>query len=203
MPEKSKAKQKLIDAALNLLKEKPPSQLNYREIASGAGLSHMTAYRHFKTIEELLEFVAIEGYEKLSESLNYLVQKYESDPQILLEKTVHSYFRFAQNFPYHLTAMFDRGDQKGHFEKREFMRSVEELHREYLRVIEVCQDSDLLPQTMKPEDLGLLLWSFTHGYASLETKSELNLTMAGRTQGEAFIKMMVAVLVQGLRTKSE
>lgn len=201
MPEKSKAKQKLINATLNLLKEKPPSQLNYREIASGAGLSHMTAYRHFKSIEELLEFVAIEGYEKLSESLSYLVQKYESEPQVLLEKTVHSYFKFAQNFPYHLTAMFDRGDQKGHFEKKEFMKSVEELHKEYLKVIEVCQRADLLPQSVKVEDLGLLLWSFTHGYASLETKSELDLTMSERTQGESFIKMMVQVLVDGLKAK--
>lgn len=194
---------RVIDSALKLLDKKPLSQINYREIAAGAGLSHMTVYRHFRTLDELLEAVAEEGYRKLTRDLRECVERYQSKPTDLLEQTFLAYFRFAHSHPHHLTAMFDRGDQKGKYKRTSFLKATQALLEEYLGIIRICQKAGIFPRDFSENDLGMMLWSFSHGYAILETKAELKLVMHSRPNSEEFIRKGAAVFIAGLSELSK
>lgn len=195
-------KKLLIKSALRILNKKPLSQISYREIASGAGLSHMTAYRYFRTIDELFESVAEEGYHELRLRLAECVHLYENKPHELLEKSVLAYFSFAQSHPHHLTAMFDRGDQKGKYKRTSFLQATEALLEEYLGIIRICQRANILPKTWSENELGLMLWSFSHGYTVLETKAELKLVMPSRPNSEEFVRKGATVFLAGLEKLS-
>lgn len=189
---------RLIESALKLLDTKTLSQINYREIAAGAGLSHMTAYRHFKTLEDLLEAVAEEGYKKLTRDLHTVVEQYHATPKALLEKAFLAYFRFAHSHPHHLTAMFDRGDQKGKFKRTSFLKATQSLLEEYLGIIRISQNAGIFPHGWSANELGMMLWSFSHGYAILETKAELKLVMQSRPNSEEFVRKGASVFIAGL-----
>jgi AcrR family transcriptional regulator len=192
--------QKLIFSMLNLLDRKPLSQINYREIASGADLSHMTAYRHYKTIDDLLEAIAEEGYQNLTLALSECAEKYKLEPKKLLEQVFLTYFSFAKSNPHHLTAMFDRGVRKGKFKRTSFLLAVQKLLEEYLGIIRICQKGGLLPAHISENELGMMFWSFSHGYATLETKAELNLVMHSRPSPQDFANRGLAAFVAGLNS---
>ena len=198
-PEKeTETGQKLIVSMLKLLDRKPLSQINYREIAAGADLSHMTAYRHYKTIDDLLEAIAEEGYRNLTSELNQCAEQHRKEPKKLLEQMFLTYFGFAQAHPHHLTAMFDRGVRKGKFKRTSFLLAVQKLLEEYLGIIRICQKGGLLPLNVSENELGMMLWSFSHGYATLETKAELNLVMHSRPSPQDFARRGLAAFVAGL-----
>ena len=200
-PEKeSETGHKLIFSMLKLLDRKPLSQISYREIASGVGLSHMTAYRHYKTIDDLLEAIAEEGYRNLTLALNRCAEQFSHEPQKLLEQMFLTYYSFAQANPHHLTAMFDRGIRKGKFKRTSFLLAVQKLLEEYLAIIRICQKSGLLPRHISENELGMMFWSFSHGYSTLETKAELNLVMHSRPSPQDFARRGLAAFVAGLKS---
>lgn len=192
--------QKLIFSMLKLLDRKPLSQINYREIASGADLSHMTAYRHYKTIDDLLEAIAEEGYQNLTSALRACAEQHSQEPKRLLEQVFLAYFGFAQANPHHLTAMFDRGVRKGKFKRTSFLLAVQKLLEEYLGIIRICQKGGLLPEHLSENELGMMFWSFSHGYSTLETKAELNLVMHSRPSPQDFARRGLGVFVAGLKS---
>ena len=192
-------RERLISSALNLLDHKPASEINFREIASLAGLSHMTAYRYFKSMDELFEAVAEEGYRRLTIDLYHCVELNQKEPRILLEQTFLTYFRFAQTHPHHLSAMFDRGVRKGQFKRTSFLEATLKLLEAYLSIIRICQKAGLFSGNWSESELGMMLWSFSHGYAVLETKAELKLVMHSRPNPEDFVRKGASVFIEGLK----
>src|SRR5260370_25513178 len=62
-------KKALLDAAVTLIGEVGPKGFTIREVARRAGVSHNAPYRHFRDKDELLEAVAIEGFERLTDTM--------------------------------------------------------------------------------------------------------------------------------------
>lgn len=192
-------RQKLIESALQLLDQKPASQINYREIATGAGLSHMTAYRYFETMDDLFEAVAEDGYRRLTSDLKECVEHHRDRPKEILEQAFLAYFRFAHSHPHHLSAMFDRGVRKGKYKRTSFLEATQKLLEEYLGIIRICLDAGIFPAKWNENELGMMLWSFSHGYAILETKAELKLVMHSRPDPEGFVHKGASVFIEGLK----
>src|ERR1700759_3881967 len=59
----------LVDAARRLLEREGPSALSLRAVAREAGVSPAAPYHHFKDKSELLDAVAMEGFERLKAAL--------------------------------------------------------------------------------------------------------------------------------------
>ncbi len=191
-------REKLTLSAIELLDEKPSSQISFREIAARAGLSHMTAYRYFKTMDEVFETVAEEGYKRLAAELRACANLHQESPRGLLENVFLVYFSFAQSHPHHLSAMFDRGTQKGKYKRTSFLEAIKELLEEYLGIIRICQKAEVFPPGWNENELGMMIWSFFHGYTILETKAELKLVMHSRPDPKVFVKNGVSVFIEGL-----
>ena len=60
---------RLGDAALQILEEAGPLQLNLRAIAARAGVAPSTVYYHYKNKEDLLGWLAQSGFESLRETM--------------------------------------------------------------------------------------------------------------------------------------
>ncbi len=79
MSEENKRKQRIIDAAIEVLKENPVEDTTVRKIAAKAGLTTGAIYHHYKNKDELLFDVikqALQFTHKLSEAV-----KNEKDPK--------------------------------------------------------------------------------------------------------------------------
>src|SRR5918993_3737086 len=60
----------LVDAARRILEADGPSALSLRAVAREAGVSPAAPYHHFKDKGELLDAVALEGWEALGHALS-------------------------------------------------------------------------------------------------------------------------------------
>jgi AcrR family transcriptional regulator len=93
-----------IDAAVETIAADGPSALNLRELARRIGVSHAALTHHFGDRTGLLTAIAIEGFERLADSLSATWERTSS----FLEVGV-SYVGFAVRNPGHFAVMF-RGD---------------------------------------------------------------------------------------------
>lgn len=63
------SKQWLLDALLQLMKEKKYNEITIKELTSRAGLDRKTFYRHFKTKDDILNIPIKEAFDKYANDL--------------------------------------------------------------------------------------------------------------------------------------
>lgn len=86
-PQSKLSKNLLVHALLELLNEKPYKQINITELTEKADLSRRTFYRHFTTIDEVLDFTLEQIYEQFT--------KYSLEQNITnLKSTIYVYFSY-------------------------------------------------------------------------------------------------------------
>ncbi len=73
---KQRTRQALLDAALDLLADRPFATLSLREVAKGAGLVPTAFYRHFATMEEL----GVALVEEATRTLRGMMRSARTDP---------------------------------------------------------------------------------------------------------------------------
>lgn len=101
----------LLDAARRILENDGPSGLSLRAVAREAGVSPAAPYHHFKDKGELLEAVAMEGFEELGHALQKA--KAEADPEgILVAQLGVAYTCFARDNPALYRVMYDAARNK-------------------------------------------------------------------------------------------
>jgi len=96
----------LIDAARRILEAEGPSALSLRAVAREAGVSPAAPYHHFKDKGELLDAVAMEGWEMLDEVIAKAKAGAASVAEALDEIGV-SYVCFARENPALYRVMYD------------------------------------------------------------------------------------------------
>jgi AcrR family transcriptional regulator len=96
----------LIDAARRILEAEGPSALSLRAVAREAGVSPAAPYHHFKDKGELLDAVAMEGWEMLDAVIAKAKADASSGAQALDEIGVN-YVCFARENPALYRVMYD------------------------------------------------------------------------------------------------
>ncbi len=66
-PQSMLSKELITKALLELMQEKPYKQINISELTKRADLSRRTFYRHFTTIDEVLDYLLLDGVGKFTE----------------------------------------------------------------------------------------------------------------------------------------
>ena len=82
------SKQWLLDALLQLMKEKTYNEITIKELTARANLDRKTFYRHFKTKDDILELPSKEIFDKY-------VEKLESLPQLTSHEVLKTYFHLC------------------------------------------------------------------------------------------------------------
>lgn len=96
-------------AALRLIEEKGPLGFTMAEAARSAGVSPAAPYRHFRNREELIEEVALQGFEIFAERLERAFNDGLPSPLAAFSAAGRAYLDFAHSQPGHYVAMFESG----------------------------------------------------------------------------------------------
>jgi len=177
-------KSALLDAGVALVGEVGPQGFTIREVARRAGVSHNAPYRHFRNKDELLEAIAVEGFERLTIAMRKrsLAGATAADR---LRLCGYAYVDFALRWPQHFLVMFDM---------RERGTVGENAFQTLLQFIVESQKEGALPEG-DPHPLALMAWSLVHGIAKLAISGNLPYTSKqvlefARDASKAFVNGM-------------
>jgi AcrR family transcriptional regulator len=95
----------LLEAAVEVLRERGLHGLSLRECARRVGVSHAAPYRHFADKEALLVAIAGQGFVWLIEAARAAMEGLD-DPRARLDAYGIAYVRFAIEHPEHHRVMF-------------------------------------------------------------------------------------------------
>ncbi|MAY88473.1 MAG: TetR family transcriptional regulator [Pseudooceanicola sp.] len=102
-------RQALVDAALDLIREKGPTGFTLSEAAKQAGVTPAAVYRHFEGREDLIAEAALQGYEIFADLMQFAYDKGQPSALAAFEATGRAYLAFARKYPGHYIAMFESG----------------------------------------------------------------------------------------------
>lgn len=92
-PQKLASKEWIATALLNLMEEKPYRQINVSELAQRADLARRTFYRHFKTIDDVMDFYL----DKINDEFISFANA-NTPPKIELSHAIFLHFTFWEKY---------------------------------------------------------------------------------------------------------
>ena len=100
-------RQELLRAAEAALEARGIRQLSLRELSRELGVSHASPQRHFATKQELIDALAIMGFERLGSAMARAAEARSQDFNSRLTKAALAYVEFARKHPALLALMFE------------------------------------------------------------------------------------------------
>lgn len=155
----------LIEAALQLIREKGPAGFTIAEAARAAGVSPAAPYRHFRDRDELMADVAKRGFEEFAATLNNAWDQGRPNPMAALMHIGAAYLEYARDHTPTYTAMFESG-----LKISSYPQLVMASDAAFAVLRNACEAVIArLPASKRPPTLmmALHLWSLSHGIASL------------------------------------
>ncbi|WP_336622463.1 TetR/AcrR family transcriptional regulator [Nocardia nova] len=164
--------ERLIRVTIELLAEQGPSAVKARTVATAAGLSTMVVYSHFGGIPELVRAVVDRGFKELDGAFSRL--PVTDDAVADLFAMALACRRVARQNPHLYDLMFGLSTRAtyrpmGEADLRLSGRSPA-FREAHAHVIESCArlvESGRI-DAQDPEVIAAQLWSFVHGYITLE-----------------------------------
>jgi AcrR family transcriptional regulator len=178
-------KNALIEAGVDILAEDGVGGLSLRKVASRAGVSHAAPYAHFADKQALIAAISTEGYRRLYERIETLIEKYKGDPLRQLVEAACAYVEFARVDPAHFKVTFS-----GAIEKEKDYPAFVELSQKTLHLVvqavEACQSAGILKPG--PADaVAVSVWSTVHGLACLLIENQLPHTVLERLSAREMV----------------
>jgi AcrR family transcriptional regulator len=186
----------LVDEALAILAESGPGAITLRELARRLGVTHTAPYAHFPDKRTLLEAVADEGFDRLTQLLEQAGAS-ERDPSRRFVSQGIAYVQFARDNPNLYRLMFV-DPELGHDPECAWSEQADRAFDVLLNVLSelgVPQDAD--------NTLAAGIWALLHGVAMLEIDGRLHgkTTYHGKAalaDGDAVVLLMSNYLMRGL-----
>jgi AcrR family transcriptional regulator len=180
----------LVDAARRILESDGPNALSLRAVAREAGVSPAAPYHHFKDKGELLDAVALEGWDALGAALAEARKNVKPD-QIVVSELGVAYVCFARDNPALYRVMYERSRDKDSLpdDMRENEESAYCLVRETFREIagEGVSDMDIELAT-------IAAWCAAHGLAEMSSFNQFVPLKAELGSEENFLRAVLAHL---------
>lgn len=183
----------LLEASLDLLRDRALGEFTLREVARRAGVSHNAPYRHFRDKDDLLAAIAEEGFERLTATMQSARGK-QGTPFQQLQRAGIAYVDFAQAQPQHFSVMFsiDLRDNRHVSAKT----AAEKCFAELVRLVVGSGDRESF-RSMSPETAALVAWTQVHGIAVLALRGQLR--FQARREIRDFAKVATEAIGRGLR----
>jgi AcrR family transcriptional regulator len=166
-------RERLLQAARDVVAADGLEGLTLRAIARRAGVSHGAPLRHFPTLASLLAAVAADGFSRLMTAIDDDVAAAERssadvgdvlDPPQRLAVAGRAYIAFARAEPGIYAVMF-RPDRVDVFDAGYVSRGGAAF-RQLVALVEGAQADGWRPDD-RPEELAAVLWAQVHGVADL------------------------------------
>jgi AcrR family transcriptional regulator len=160
----------LIEAALDLIREKGPAGFTFAEAARAAGVSPAAPYRHFRDRDALLANVARRGFEAFTQALARAWDEGRPTPREAFNRLGAAYLAFAREEPAYFSAMFESG-----LPLSDYPEVRAEGDRAFAVLRGACEAViATLPKDRRPPPLmmALHIWSLSHGIAALFARGD-------------------------------
>nr|WP_271209861.1 TetR/AcrR family transcriptional regulator [Rhodococcus wratislaviensis]GLK34648.1 TetR family transcriptional regulator [Rhodococcus wratislaviensis] len=163
--------ERLIRATVTLLAEQGPSAIKARTVASAAGLSTMVVYSHFGGIPELVRAVVDHGFTELGKAFSQVPAT--EDPVVDLFALALTCRRVARENPHLYDLMFGLSTRATYRPLDSDVRlsgHSPAFRGAYAHVTDACARlvSSGRVGPHGPEVVAAQLWSYVHGYITLE-----------------------------------
>ncbi len=187
-------KNALKEVALDLVVEMGPQAFTLSAAAKRVGVSPGAPYRHFKSKEELLQAIALEGFSKFGSKLKHAYQSNADNPKEAFRSTGKAYLDFAREFPGHYIIMFESGiTLKDHPELAEKAKKVKDiLYTAIERMIKLPNKSDLPPVSLICDHV----WALSHGVVELYGRKSFG--SSSKETSEEILESGVGYYLRGL-----
>ncbi|KPK77166.1 MAG: hypothetical protein AMS25_16920 [Gemmatimonas sp. SM23_52] len=155
----------LLDAALEIVRDRGLAALTMRAVARKTRVSHMAAYHHFKDKAALVAAVAEQGFRALRERMLERIAGCPDDPRAQLRESGIAYVVFAVRNPNLFRVMFgpERAEAAAYPELDEAARAAFAV---VLGLVEQSQQAETIPAG-DAQQIGLQAWALVHGLAML------------------------------------
>ena len=159
----SDSKAKILSAASELFADAGASGLSVRAISKRAGLSTIGIYNHFSGKQGILDALYIEGFERVTASVQVMDQGLSPRDAVL--QGLSNYIDFAARHRSHYDLIFGASDPT--YTPSSAATQVGEAAFDALaRLVSAAIPSDL--NGYQKREAALQLWALAHGYVSLQ-----------------------------------
>jgi AcrR family transcriptional regulator len=165
--------ERLVQAAIGLLAEQGASAIKARAVAEASGLSTMAVYTHFGGIPELLQAVVDKGFTGLDRAISQV--PVTDDPVADLSAMALTCRWFARQNPHLYDLMFGLSTRRATYRPlpdsdHRFSARSPAFRCAYARLQEACDRlvSSGRAGQQAPEVIAAQVWSFVHGFVTLE-----------------------------------
>lgn len=158
-------RQALVEAALDLIRDRGPTGFTLSEAAKKAGVTPAAVYRHFEGRDELIAECALQGYGIFGDLMEHAYENGQPSALAAFERTGRAYLAFARKHPGHYVAMFESGIS--------IQRTSELYHSatKAMRVLEKAAEglAEKIPEDKRPpaQMVSAHIWAMSHGVVEL------------------------------------
>lgn len=167
-------RQALIDAALELIREKGPTGFTLSEAAKTAGVTPAAVYRHFDGREDLIAEAARQGFEMFADLMQYAYDKGQPSALAAFEATGRAYLAFARKHPGHYIAMFESGVS---LNRTPELAAAANRAKAVLEQAAVALGKHIPPDRRPPASMvSAHIWAMSHGVVELYARNTGNVS---------------------------
>jgi AcrR family transcriptional regulator len=179
-------RQALLRAAEVALEAQGVQNLSLRELSRELGVSHASPQRHFATKQDLLDALAIMGFERLSSVVAKAAEARSQDFNARLTKAAFAYVGFAVQHPALFALMFEAKRRPGMLP--ELRTALMAAYSHIPKILKEGQDAGKIVAG-DPDRLALTIGATLHGLVAL--------SIDGKVKG-APLKTVVPETIQHL-----
>ncbi len=163
-------KREVLAAAEELFTEKGYENVSMRKIAEMIEYSPTTIYRLFRNKEELMQQLVDDGYVRVYQRYQEIIDARPVSPFESLNQIIRTYVEFAMDNPRHYELWFSTSELMM-IDEALHMQHGKAVYKVYGTWLEKIDEAKAAGQIVEAETLALfqLIWGSVHGLISLRT----------------------------------
>ncbi len=163
-------RQALLRAAETALEARGVQQLSLRELSRELGVSHASPQRHFATKQDLIDALAITGFERLGAAVGKAAEARSQDFNARLTKAAFAYIGFALKHPALFALMFEAKRRPGM--RPELRTALVSAFSHIPKVLKEGQEAGKIIAG-DPDRLALTLGAALHGLVAMSIEGKV------------------------------
>ena len=178
----------LLQAALELVREKRSTHFSLRDLAERVGVTQSAIYRHFTDLDDVLSTLCRDGFDAFGNAERQMLTE-ASDPWTRLRGLIRVYVHFATNNPAYFRIMFDSG-----FANRP--ENISRARPTFQYLVDVIAEID--GSRDGAFEKAVAIWASMHGLSALMLSGQLGAVLEKPARAARLEQTVTELIERGL-----